>query len=669
MKLRLGDVLLWDDVPLEVVAIDSKVVHLRAVDDGFLRKVLIDELYRSTEIQWPEAFRKPRLSELAVLDGLSAEKRRIVDAWLPMLQRLDQASRSSASGRSKRTEDIVHEICGDLQAVGILTSGRTVWRKLDAYRERGIFGLLDGRSTPSPRNDKRDPRILEVISEVCASATNEATGTFSRLAKRVVWILHDRYPDDPTLVVPTEKSIARWIAEMPASKHLTGSAKTRRSLANRPDREYEQHGEWAPGDHVQIDTTPLDLQVRLDDGKLARAELTIMLDVATRSIISAVVCLDGTTTEMLALVLARALVPYGLRPPGTHETRELVASAWAAAGRIPEEELDDFRRRQPYIRPSTITTDNGKIFVSKAFREACERLEISIINSAVYTPTDKSHVERTFKTIAAQFAQHFRTYTGRNVEHRGREVVAEFAPTLVQLQELLDDWISIWWQNRPHSGLRDPIRPARKLTPNEMFEHYRRIMPEVHVPFGADDYIRLLPAETRTLQAYGFTIGHRIYSSRRLGEIRKSIDRDGGRQWRIRRDRFNLFTVWLEHDDELVPLTWRTTVGRTPFGEDLRRSIRSSDSGQQDDSRASELALLLQEGLWKGRYGEPEPIDLDDAGADPNAVEGEPDEPELYRRTGAIQYLGGTVDDEDLWEAAGGFSGISGDDMKGRIDD
>lgn len=113
MKLRLGDVLLWDGVNLEVVAIDSKVVHLRAIDDGFLRKVLIDELYRSTDIQWPEAFRRPRLAEVAALERLSAEQRRIVDAWLPLLRRLDHASDSSSGERSERTEDIVLEICGE----------------------------------------------------------------------------------------------------------------------------------------------------------------------------------------------------------------------------------------------------------------------------------------------------------------------------------------------------------------------------------------------------------------------------------------------------------------------------------------------------------------------------------------------------------------------------
>lgn len=52
-----------------------------------------------------------------------------------------------------------------------------------------------------------------------------------------------------------------------------------------------------PGEQVQIDPTPLDVLVRLDGGIIDRPELTIMLDVATRSIISAVLR-PGTTKSV-----------------------------------------------------------------------------------------------------------------------------------------------------------------------------------------------------------------------------------------------------------------------------------------------------------------------------------------------------------------------------------
>lgn len=41
--------------------------------------------------------------------------------------------------------------------------------------------------------------------------------------------------------------------------------------------------------------------------------------------------------------------------------------------------------------------------------------------------------------------------------------------TLLEVQDLLDEWITLVWQNRPHDGLRDPLAPCRAFTPNEKY--------------------------------------------------------------------------------------------------------------------------------------------------------------------------------------------------------
>lgn len=78
-----------------------------------------------------------------------------------------------------------------------------------------------------------------------------------------------------------------------------------------------------------MDTTRMDVMVRVDEKTVARPELTILLDVATRSILGAVLRPEGTKSVDLLVVLARALVPYGRRLEGARETRALVSSAWA----------------------------------------------------------------------------------------------------------------------------------------------------------------------------------------------------------------------------------------------------------------------------------------------------------------------------------------------------
>jgi putative transposase len=64
---------------------------------------------------------------------------------------------------------------------------------------------------------------------------------------------------------------------------------------------------------MQIDSTPLDVRVVLDDGLVDRAELTGLVDQATRSL-AAVVLRPTTKSVDAALLLARALTPEPMRP-------------------------------------------------------------------------------------------------------------------------------------------------------------------------------------------------------------------------------------------------------------------------------------------------------------------------------------------------------------------
>ena len=70
----------------------------------------------------------------------------------------------------------------------------------------------------------------------------------------------------------------------------------------------------APGEVVQIDSTPLDVLVLLDDGVPGRVELTGMIDVATR-VVPAAVLRPTTRAVDASVLLARALTP-GAGPAG-----------------------------------------------------------------------------------------------------------------------------------------------------------------------------------------------------------------------------------------------------------------------------------------------------------------------------------------------------------------
>ncbi len=103
------------------------------------------------------------------------------------------------------------------------------------------------------------------------------------------------------------------MAALEAGRGTFSSARTRRSLAGRPDGAHAVVTAVRPGELMEIDSTPLDVLVVLDDGSTDRAELTALVDIATRTL-AAVVLRPSTKAVDAALLLARALTPQPLRP-------------------------------------------------------------------------------------------------------------------------------------------------------------------------------------------------------------------------------------------------------------------------------------------------------------------------------------------------------------------
>ncbi len=188
--------------------------------------------------------------------------------------------------------------------------------------------------------------------------------------------------------------------------------------------------------------------------------------------------------------------------------------------------------------------DHGKAFISQNYRSSCRLLGITLQPAHPRTPTDKPHIERTLESVASLFAQFVSGYLGRSAEFRGREAEREPLWSLMELQELLDELL-IGWQNRPHDGLRDPAAPGRAFTPNEKYAALVQAAGYVPVALSAEDYIELLPAAWRAINAYGVKISHRVYDSEELNPFRGQRSGVPAKQnlWEIHRDPYDVSRV------------------------------------------------------------------------------------------------------------------------------
>lgn len=578
MAIRVGDQLEVDGELLIVCAVSADRIALRGLEGGPTREIAADDFVRLPGIrQLDPKQARPEAAEIVAIQYLSETTRHEVQFFADHLRQL-LASIGERADSSTSTRDLILAKQEELAAAGTAVSVRTLQRKIKTFRERGVAGLIDHRKDQESGAHRRtDPRVVGTLAEVMSDQAKASSGTRLRLRELTMQLLEQRFGAG-TVPVPSQSTFFRLIADLDRGRMTTGSAKTRRSLANRPERAFASMGVSRPGEQVQIDSTSLDVLIQLDGGLVDRPDLTIMLDVATRTIVSGVLRPGSTKSVDLVVALARALVPDSLRPGGRAETRALVQVGFESKPLMNDEELGAYRRRQPYIFPETITTDRGKIYISEHFENACEQLGISLNVSASYTPTDKAKVERMFQSINTGFTQYLKNYTGRGVEFRGIDAEPETLHSLVELQELLDEWIAVVWQNRPHDSLRDPLHPARALSPNEMFRAYRELVPEVEVPFDANTYVGLLPVRWRTLQAYGVTLDNRTYDSAGLQSLRRTkspyLGRDG--KWPIHVDPYNIQTVWIPVNDQWLPLEWVHATATGPMSADVWAVTRRS---------------------------------------------------------------------------------------------
>lgn len=654
MRVGIGATLTWDDEQFIIIAADYRHVTLRSLDADFTRVVDAEELVRLTNVTWhTERVESATGSAARVLDGLPEQERRIVDAWAEQLSRVKESV-----DRGEPAKYLFEDVRAAMSKVTSVPSLETVRRKFHRYGAEGVVGLVDARHL---NRGKRtiDARIGAALSELGAKGASRSSGTTSRTLDRLRWMLEEDYGD--AIDLPSERTLYRMVAAHPTARKLNGSARSRQTSANKPDRAFGVHGCLRPGEHVQIDSTVIDVPSRLLDGRLNRAELTVIHDVSCRSILAGVVRAVATNSADLAGVLARALTPYELRPPGAREQRERVAATWAGQFMIDQERLDGYRLAQPYIFPETITTDNGKIYRSEAFRRGCERAGISLIHASHETGTDKPHVESGFDAIKDGFVQYLEGFTGGSVERRGRDEPTDRALVLSQLQELLEDWIAIEWQNRPHAGLFDPMLPGRSLTPNEMFRAYRRIAPELHVPFGVDEFIGFLPATTCTLQDYGINHRRRVYRSNRLPELRAAGAGGEGatRPCVIRYDPHNPLFVWVEHGDEFVPFRCLRDLLDEPMGGEIWQAAHDVDSAE--DAAARDDAAYIADRMKRAQWVRPgkernRAVRRAEVDRDPMHLTG------ISKTIAREEPPAEPGGDEVIWERGGGFSLLDDDD-------
>lgn len=517
--------------------------------------------------------RVPQDGRLSTLDKAEQERVRWLEGHLIELgtgRHPERSPRPEYDPDVHDTEERERTKLAEFEAEGRPMTRRHLQRLRRAYREEGLIGLADRRKlrTVTP-GAETDPRVISVIEMLLSEQRGRSTVARSVMFTEIQHRLEDEFGEG-VVPVPSKRTLYRLLSDMDRGRRNFVSEASRRVSVNRPRRPFTPITALRPGENVVIDTNKLDIMCRYADGVIRRAELTMAVDVATRSITAGIIA-PTTKAVDAAAVLARALVPEPMRP-GWSESLHHAHSV------IPHERLLSIDERfanaaaKPVIIPETINCDRGRVYISETFLRACTSLGISVQPSRPYTGSDDSIVERTFGSMNTLFCQHVAGYVGRDATRRGPDAAEEAIWTVAQLQELFDEWVVARWQNRPHEGLSHTWGEGRDLSPNEMYSACVGISGYVPLPLSGDDYIELLPATFRTVNDYGLTIDNRTYDDKALNPYRRvdsGLSGANGRKWEVHYDPYDITVVWLRDHRKnkwvAVPWVYRS-LARQPFG-------------------------------------------------------------------------------------------------------
>lgn len=389
------------------------------------------------------------------------------------------------------------------------------------YDECGLIGLVDGRGM-KPTYDRIDERVKAALRGVLDEVSDLSNISKAQIARRTERRLIADHPE-AAIAMPPTTTFNKLIDRVSKGRGVFASGKSRRSIANRPRNAYSHFTANRPGELVLIDSTPLDA-FALDPYSFEwiRLQLTIAYDLYSRSLLAWRFTPVSTKAVDAALLLYDMLRPKKMQPGWSG------SAAWAYVG-VPTGVIVEILGESdsgaqlagiPFVHPESVLVDRGRIFLSQAFTDACSKLGTNIFIARPYTPTDKAHVERVFRSIRQGFVENLPGYIGPDLFSRGANPEGTAYFFLDEIDARFGDWVATYWQRRHHDGLELPHVPRLHLSPNDMYEVGIARAGLVYLLAEENLYYDLLPTEWRTIQHYGVEVRGLRYDGDILNDFR-----------------------------------------------------------------------------------------------------------------------------------------------------
>lgn len=584
IEVEVGDIIGFRNASWQIRDYDGLMLKLVCLSDGVETVLPVGVVLADSTFQSPHGLGRS-VADQRLLDLLPDARKAQAEFWEEHMREVRDATQPG-TGEFQTVEQRLSAKRNELAGLGVDVSMSTMWRRYVGFTRSGAVGCADLRGMPGHvRTSQVDERVALILNEVRASYTDKSTPT----QKQVIEVAKHRLTENG-IPVPCRTSAYALLKRLDRGEKTHGEARSRRSHATSPDRAFGKVYALFPGEEVQLDTTPLDAMVLIADGQICRVDLAVAIDVATRSILAAILRPNACKSVDAIELVSRAMLPPALLPSWTEQL--MIARSYLGEAFSTNEQIAEALSERPLIDVRGVVTDRGSIFISETFLRAMEARGIEVGLAPPGTPTAKPLVERVFKTIGDDFVAYIPGYKGRSVAHRGKHPERDAVWPLPILQALLDEWILTVYQKRPHDGLRLPGAPKLQLTPNETYRALSEVAPGRVCTLTVDEWISLLPCTWRQINRYGVNFEKLIYDSKsdQFHDLRrtKSPNKVHRGKWEVRYDPTNILRIWIRDvtyacDDDgksrLIDRGWiecrwvLADYATVPFGIDLLRAV------------------------------------------------------------------------------------------------
>lgn len=513
------------------------------------------------------------------------------------------------------------------KAAELGVSLRTIQRWCADYDQFQEPGLLDARSISGGTLLRNlDPRWLRVCEEVLNELTDRAkhhrSVVLGWIEARVALREADGGEYHGTSVRrPGQNTAYEVLRELERGRNLfTGSTKGKRSIKGRPTAPYGRLPVTRPGEYVLLDTNSLNVYaLEPISGSWDKVELTVAMDVYGRNICGMRLSPRSTKSIDVASVLLETMQPFerpsewaqdavwpysGVPDNLLARTESIHIERFAEAA--PVSSKQEPVPAAPGMLPETIIVDHGKVYVSAHVTSLCARLGISIQPARLFMATDKSPLERFFRTIEA-LLQELPGYKGSSVDTRGDHPENDSVYTVAQLEQIIREWIATIYHHDLHDGLFDPQLPGVLMTPTQKHAQGVAVAGRLRMPSSKEFLLELLPVVMRNFNHYGVEYAGLRYTGAIVAKYqnRSRVITTRNRKWPFFVNSDDVSRIYFHDPDDgqWHTLEWeRHRELQVPFNLDALDFAKKQALQREDeyDTADALVALLERLGIERG---------------------------------------------------------------------